>query len=101
MVPGNLTETKIMLGRGSLLLAGNRGSYKLVYTDKAFYDKGLKCSLKAESLGVYLNVIGKSFQNTSEKSLCLGYPPREGIRNLTSYQKTNRQKRQASCSSLL
>lgn len=71
-VPGNLIEPKIMLGHGSLLLVGNMGSFKLIYTDKAFYDKGFKCSLKAESLGVYLNAIGRSFQNTSEKGLCLG-----------------------------
>lgn len=73
MVPRNLIEPKIMLGHHvSLLLVGNMGSFKLIYTDKAFYDKGLKCSLKAESLGVYLNAIGRSFQNTSEKGLCLG-----------------------------
>ena len=99
MVPGNLNEPKIMLGHGSLPLAGNMDSFKLVYTDKAFYDKGLKYSLKAESLGVCLNAIGRSFQNTSEKGLCLGYFPWEGIRNLRVTK--NKQKRQASCSSLL
>lgn len=72
MVPGNLTKPRIMLDHGSLLLTGNMGSFKLIYTDKAFYDKGLKCSLKAENIGVYHNAIGRSFYNTPKKSSCLG-----------------------------
>lgn len=90
-----------MLGHGSLLLVGNMGSFQFVYTDKIFYDKGSKCSRRAESLGVHLNAIGRSFQNTFEKGFCLEYPLKEGIRNLISYEKTNRQRRQARCSSLL
>lgn len=36
MVPGSLNEPKITLGRGSLTLAQNMHSFKLLYTERAF-----------------------------------------------------------------